>query len=147
MKKEFVLRGKTASGKQEVLNFSGHKKGYAYKMTEFVIYPSVGVGGTPAELAASVTAAKTFSDPENPDFTDQGLIAVTQSLHNNSVNYPVTNLTVINDTYLVTQNLILAVVDTQNANPVNWQCKFESVKMSGPEEAVTNYRQFLISDE
>ena len=39
------------------------------------------------------------------------------------------------------------VVDTQNANPVNWQCKFESVKMSGPEEAVTNYRQFLISDE
>ena len=31
--------------------------------------------------------------------------------------------------------------------PVNWQCKFEAVKMSGPEEAVTNYRQYLISDE
>ena len=118
-------------------------------MTEFMIYPSTGVGTTPGELAASVTAAKTFEDPENPNFNNEGLIAVSQSLHNNSVNYPVSNLTVVNDTYLITQNLILAVIDTQAGSPmaVNWQCRFESVKMTGSEEAVTNYKQFMISDE
>ena len=149
MKKEFVMRGQTASGKTEILNFSGHKKGYAYRMTEFMIYPSTGVGTTPGELAASVTAAKTFEDPENPNFNNEGLIAVSQSLHNNSVNYPVSNLTVVIDTYLITQNLILAVIDTQAGSPmaVNWQCRFESVKMTGSEEAVTNYKQFMISDE
>jgi len=30
---------------------------------------------------------------------------------------------------------------------VNWQCRFVSEKMNGPEEAVTNYKQFLISDD
>jgi len=32
------------------------------------------------------------------------------------------------------------------SSDVNWQCRFESVKMSGPEEAATNYKQFAISD-
>ena len=31
MKKEFVMRGQTASGETEVLNFSGYKPGYAYR--------------------------------------------------------------------------------------------------------------------
>ena len=40
------------------------------------------------------------------------------------------------------------VQDAGGSNhPVNWQCRFESVKMTGPEEAAVNYKQFSISDE
>ena len=39
------------------------------------------------------------------------------------------------------------MVEDTFATAVNWQCRFESVKMSGPEEAVANYKQFAISDE
>ena len=151
MKKEFVMRGKTASDHQEILNFSGHKKGYAYKLKEFVLYPSVNVGTQTAELLGTITAAKTFENPANPDFTNEGLIG-TASLSVREISggyqsYTVGNI--VNDTFLITQDLILAVVDTEAGSPmdVNWQCRFESVKMSGSEEAVTNYRQFLISDE
>ena len=37
MKKEFVIRGRTDSGKTEILNFSGHKSGMAYRLVEFYI--------------------------------------------------------------------------------------------------------------
>ena len=33
------------------------------------------------------------------------------------------------------------------SDPINWQCRFESVKMTGAEEAAVNYKQFAISDE
>ena len=33
------------------------------------------------------------------------------------------------------------------STPVNWQCRFESVKMTNAEEAAVNYKQFAISDE
>ena len=33
-----------------------------------------------------------------------------------------------------------------SSNAVNWQCRFESVKMTGAEEAAVNYKQFAISD-
>ena len=56
------------------------------------------------------------------------------------------HVNVINDTFLITQNLILMVHDVVG-NPVNWQCRFEAVKMSGSQEAVANYKQFTISDE
>ena len=57
--------------------------------------------------------------------------------------------TLINDTFIVTQDLILAVVDTFAGAPmaVNWQCKFMPVKLSSTEAALTNYRQFSIFDE
>jgi len=152
MRKEFVMRGKTASGEQEVLNFSGFKQGMAYRMTEFSIWPSTNIGGVAQELAASVTAAKTYEDPSNPDFNNEGLIAVayfpmTSIGAGNSGNNVM--LTLVNDTFLITQNLILAVIDTVAGSPlaVNWQCRFVAEKMSGPEEAVTNYKQFAISDE
>ena len=40
-------------------------------------------------------------------------------------------------------------MDTYTGSPadVNWQCRFESVKMTGAEEAAVNYKQFAISDE
>ena len=49
MKKEFVMRGQTASGETEVLNFSGYKPGYAYRLVEFQIYPSTSIGGQQVE--------------------------------------------------------------------------------------------------
>ena len=149
MRNEFVMRGQTASGQTEVLNFGKYKPGTAYRMTEFEIYPSTGIGTINAELAASVTAAKTYEDPLNPNFDNEGLIAVAtrdqQVGPNDRTNE---RQSIVNDTYLITQNLILAVVDTVAGSPmaVNWQCRFESVKMSGAEEAAVNYKQFIISD-
>ena len=149
MKKEFVMRGQTASNNQEVLNFSGFKPGMAYRLVEFNIYPSVSIGTQRAELAASVTAAKTFEDPSNPNFNNEGLIATALLTQYSNTQYAGNHYSVVNDTFLITQNLILAVIDTEAGSPmpVNWQCRFEAVKMSRSEEAVTNYKQFMISDE
>jgi len=144
MKKEFVMRGQTASDTEEVLNFSGYKPGYAYRMVDFQIYQSLGIGATVVEICASVTAAKTAEDPENPNFNNEGLIAVA-SIYEANRTMPQT--AIINDTFLITQNLILKVKDTHtSATPVNWQCRFVSVKMNNAEEAVTNFKQFTISD-
>jgi len=149
MRKEFVMRGKTASGLTEVLQFGKYKQGYAYRMTDFKIYPSTGIGTANFELAATVTAAKTFEDPSNPNFNNDGLIATTFFTSQTSSRHTIETTPVINDTYMITQNLILAVVDTEAGSPmaVNWQCRFESVKMTGAEEAAVNYKQFAISDE
>ena len=147
MKKEFVMRGQTASGQTEVLNFSGNTPGYAYRMTEFQIYPST--LNAQQELCATVTAARTAESPDNPNFNNEGLIATSLYLLWNAPSYgSSTPRTVINDTYLITQNLILSVLDTEAGSPkaVNWQCRFVAEKMTGPEEAVTNYKQFQISD-
>jgi hypothetical protein len=152
MNKEFVMRGKTASGSTEVLNFTGDKPGYAYRMTEFQIWPSTGIGTQGQELAASVTAAKTHEDPSNPNFNNEGLIAVAYfpmtslAVGNSGVNI---SLNLVNDTFLITQDLILAVVDTVTGSPlpVNWQCRFVGEKMNTNEQAVANYKQFTISDE
>ena len=149
MPDEFVMRGQTASGEFETLNFSGHKNGYAYKMVDFKIYPSTGVGSNSYELAATVTAAKTFEDPENPDFTNPGLIATAFLTNNDNTHLASANLNaVVNDFFMITQDLIIAVVDTLAGSPmpVNWQCKFVKVKMSGPQEAAVNYKQYMISD-
>jgi len=151
MNKEFVMRGQTASGTQEVLNFSGYKPGYAYRMTEFSIYPSTssGTGWPNFELAATVTAAKTYEDPENPNFNNEGLIACIFFQNQASSRHTIESTPVINDTFLITQNLILAVIDTEAGAPmaVNWQCKFVAVKMNNAEEAAANFKQFSIFDE
>ncbi len=149
MKKEFVMRGKTASGEQEVLNFSGYKPGYAFRMTEFQIYPSTNIATVNQELAATVTAAKTYEDPSNPNFKNEGLIA-TSLFFPSGLSTPgsMVPYSVVNDTFLITQNLIIAVIDTVAGSPadVNWQCRFVTEKMSGPEEATANYKQYTISD-
>ena len=143
------MRGKTASGLTEVLQFGKYKQGYAYRMTEFQIMPSTAVfGSTNVELSATVTAAKTYEDPSNPNFNNDGLIATALFGLQGDGHVEVGGVSIINDTYLITQNLILAVVDNQTGSPqdVNWQCRFESVKMTGSEEAAVNYKQFSISD-
>ena len=148
MKKTFVMRGQTASGETEVLNFSGFKPGYAYKLLEFQIYPSTDIGGTTSvELTGSITAAKAKEDPSNPNFENEGLIG-TAYLGIEAAARGINLVTIVNDTFLITQDLILAVEDniSGSSQAVNWQCKFMPVKISGSEEAVANYKQFLISD-
>ena len=149
MRKEFVMRGQTADFKTtaatEVLNFSGYKPGYAYRLVEFSLYPSTGLGTGSGELLGSITAGKTVADPEAANFNDNGLIGSVVLMWRNDSFGPY-GTTVINDTFLITQNLILSVADVAGGAPVNWQCRFESVKMSGPEEAAVNYKQFTISD-
>jgi len=148
MNKEFVMRGQTASGETEVLNFSGLKPGYAYRLTEFKLYPGNGMGSADNELIGSITAGKTAVAPTDPNFNDDGLIGVSSFNAHNSVAYGPLHYSVINDTFLITQDLILMVQDTAGGNrPVNWQCRFVGEKMNTSEEAVTNYKQFTISND
>ena len=142
----FVMRGKTESGEEEVLNFSGRKAGYAYRIIEFSLYPSTNIGGTEYELVGTITAGKTGVVPYQADFNDDGLIASTTYAQSATAQRGYFN-TVVNDTFLITQNLILKVQDTGGTgHAVNWQCKFVPVKLTGSEEAVANYKQFIISD-
>ena len=147
MKKNFVMRGQTPSGETELLNFGGYKPGYAYRLVEFEVYPSTNVGGAHYELAATLTAAKVEEDPANPNFTNEGLIGTVLLVSQSGIEF-YGGTRVINDTFLITQDLILSVIDTVAGSPmaVNWQCRFEAVKMSGPEEAATNFKQFTIFD-
>jgi len=147
MNKEFVMRGQTESGQTEVLNFSGKTPGYAYRLTEFSLYPSTSIHSANKELSGSITAGKTAVSPIDPNFNNDGLIATTLfSTH--SANTLLGMETVVNDTFLITQDLILMVQESGGANtPVNWQCRFIAEKMSSNEEAVTNFKQFSISSD
>jgi len=146
MNKEFVMRGQTASGLTEILNFSGLTPGYAYRLTEFKLYPSTGIGSAAYELVGSITAGKTAIVPTDPNFNDEGLIATAYANSNASPDGDFR--AVINDTFLITQDLILMVQNAAAAgSPINWQCKFVGEKLSTAEEAVTNYKQFTISND
>ncbi len=147
MNKEFVMRGQTASGQQEVLNFSGYKPGYAYRITEFQLYPSTNIGSADYEMCGTITAGKTAVAPTDPNFNNEGLIATALIENSGSHVYPHSESTVINDTFLITQNLILMVQDSGgSSNPTNWQCRFVAEKINTSEAAVANYKQFTISD-
>jgi len=148
--KEFVMRGQTASGETHTINFSGHKGDYGFKLTEFKIYPSdIAVDGD-YELAASLTAAKTLENVTYQNFNNEGLIGSILFRLDRIYGGPWMQA-VINDTFIITQDMILAVLDNKVAGTgpqaVNWQLKFMPVKLSSSEAALTNYRQFSIFDE
>lgn len=145
MRKELVIRGQTASGGTRILEFGGYKEGYAYKMIEFQIYPSTGIGSAQVEISATVTAGKTAVAPTDPNFNNEGLIATSLFDQSDTATRSAGPLTIVNDEFLITQNLILMAQET-GGTPVNWQCKFVSHKMSPGEEAATNFKQFQISD-
>ena len=151
MPEELVMRGKTASGLTETLNFSGHTPGYAYRLISFDIYPSNDIGTVAFELAATITAAGSEENPSNPNFKNEGLIGSTLFFGSNGSNeaYSQQQKTVINDMFYITQDLIISCIDTFGGSPqaVNWQCKFEKVKLSAGAEAVANFKQFTIYDE
>ena len=139
------MRGQTASGGTETLNFSGNKPGYAYRLIEFVLYPSTNIFTNSFKNCGTITAGKTAVAPDNPDFNNEGLIGVSFIENEDAEHYPMSFNSIVNDTFLVTQNLILMVQDNYGS-PINWQCRFVSEKMSGPESAVTNFKQYSISD-
>ena len=144
------MRGQTAdfktTGAYEVLNFSGHTPGYAYRLVELQLYPVGTIGDANFEMSVAITAGKTAIDPQAPNFNDEGLIAVSMfSAFDGNPRY-VDDLSVINDLFPITQDLILSVTETTASLASNWQCKFEKVKLSGAAEAAANFKQFTISD-
>jgi len=143
---ELIMRGQTISGGTEVLNFGGRTPGYGYHITEFVLWGSTNLGGAGAECTGTVTADDTAVDPQNSNFDSPGLIANT--MFTSGPNAPFFNgaTSVINNLFVITQDLILKVVDSDGANPINWQCRFEKVKLSTAAEAVANFNQFTIYD-
>ena len=150
MPDEFIIRGQTASNEQEVLNFQGRKDGYGYQMTEFVLYASTGIGTDVAEIAGTVTADKTAMNAVTPNFNSHGLIATFAAswgvIQTTGTETIPGGYGVVNDLFVITQDLILHVIDT-NSNPVNWQCRFRKVKLSHGAQAVANYNQFAIFDD
>jgi len=149
MPEELIMRGKTVSGGQETLNFGGRTPGYGYKMTEFIIWPSEDIGAADQELTGSVTADDSFEDPENPNFNHPGLIGTAMLSTSWNTAYQFTGpVSVVNDLFIITQDLILTVIDSVagSPNPVNWHCRFKKVKLSSSAEAVANFNQFTIYD-
>ena len=148
MPEEIIMRGKTTSGTTETLNFSGHQtteEGYGYQLVEFQLFPSTDLA-TDFELTASITAAKTAADPQSADFDQEGLIGNTILKGAAATNYDITQVTVINDHFVITQNLLLTVFATSGGGAPNWQCRFRKVKLTGPAQAVANYNQSTIYD-
>ena len=146
MPKEFIMRGKTAGdGSSEVLNFGGLTPGIGYQLIEFQVIAAADISGTHWEITASVTADNSAADSTIPDFTQDGLIGTVYQKNNHGLEYPLANLTIINDLYVITQDCIIQTVDTIGGE-VNWQLKFREVKLSSSAEAVANYKQFTVFD-
>jgi len=146
--KEFIMRGQTASGQTHTINFSGHKGDYGFRLVEFQLYGSTAIGSNNFDLHGTLTAGKTAVSPPDPNFNDEGLIGVSTYADNSNSAYGPAATSVINDTFIITQDLILMVQDDGGGSfPVNWQVKFLPVKLSSTEAALTNYRQFSIFDE
>ncbi len=153
MPKEFIMRGKTASGTNEVINMGGQARpGYVYRLIKFDLWPSTDIFSTNQELSATITADNAYEDPSNPNFKNPGLIAVAMKTmtkgENSHVDSPIaTNeSSVVNDLFYITQDLIIAVIDTYAGSPadVNWQCRFVEEKISASAESVANYKQYTI---
>ena len=148
MKKEILMRGQTAHGQSETLEFSGiqiENKNMGYIITEFQLFPSTNIGNQHYEMTGSITTGKTPLDPDNPNFSDESLIASGLIGDNASEAYPHSEAYVIDDTYVITQNLKLLVKNTVG-DPINWQCRFKAVKMTDAAMATNNFKQYMISD-
>jgi len=147
MPDELIMRGKSASGTTETLNFGGRTPGYAYNLIDFKIYPTI-LDDQTSELSGTVTANDTSMSPVNPDFSDPGLIgtAIFFQSKDGPTNSNVDNI--INDLFYITQDLLLRIEDMKVGAPmdINWQLKFKKVKLSSSAEAVANFNQFTIYD-
>ncbi len=150
MKKEFVMKGQTTSFKStseyEILNFSGHTPGYAYRLIEFRVWPSAGTNAND-ELDGIITASKTAADPAAPNFNDAGTIGVACWENNSSEQYGPNHASLVDDTFLITQDLLLSANDYQGDSPINYFCRFKAEKVNSAEEAVANFNQFTIFDD
>jgi hypothetical protein len=149
--KEFTMRGKTASDTYETLNFGGDKSSYGFVLTEFKLWPSVDavLAGGDFNMRGAVTRGKDTNFTSNaPNFSQEGLIANAWFRIGNTNTETLQSLSLVDDTALITQDIILHVIDVgSSAAAVNWQCKFMPVKLNTSEQALANYRQFSIFDE
>jgi hypothetical protein len=146
MPKEFLMRGKTISGGTEVLEFGNQARpGYGYQLRELVLYPSAALGTDQHELVGSITASTVAVNPVEPDFNSDGLIATAYYQATANKDSSPGGYTVLNDLFVITQDLHLMVQDIGgNNHPINWQCRFDEVKLSGGAEAVANFKQYTI---
>jgi len=151
MPKEFVIRGNSPTGIAETLNFGGYTPGYAFRVTEFLLFPRGNMATTAFECMGSLTMNSAGQDPVAPDFNDDALIASALLSTSNSGSTgadarPNTSYAVINDTAYITQDLTLMVKNFEGTETgsVNWQIRFKEVKLTGSAEAVANYKQFSI---
>ena len=94
-------------------------------------------------MCGTITADNSSMPPNNPDFNNEGLIATTLIFGRGDNTGPY-ELSVVNDLFVITQDLILQIADVDTNAPVNWQVRFKEVKLSGPAEAVANYKQYTI---
>jgi len=147
MPKTLVMRGKTVSGGQETLNFAGPTEGYAFQLIEFKLWGSNNLGASSNEHWATLTRAKTIEDPANPNFNHEGLVGVSVWMAHSSPAYPPQSLELIDSTALITQDCLLAVEDTADGDPINWQLTFQEIKLTSNAEAVLNFKQFGIFDD
>ena len=145
MPKEFIMRGKTASAGEEIISMSGYSPGYGYQLIQFEVWPATNVHDTKYEVFASVTAEKNAGDPINPNFNNAGLIgtAMFQNFANSQYTTPA-SFSLINDLFVITQDLRFSCRDAESGADINWQMKFKEVKLPGPAEAVANYKQYTI---
>jgi len=145
MPKEFIIRGQTISGGTEVLNISGYRPGYGYRLTEFDLFPGAAIGQSAVELMGTVTADSSQETATDPNFNNEGLIATAYVSVQNS-QYAGHVQSVVNDLFIITQDLILMVQDNISpaSAPINWQVRFKEVKLSASAEAVANFKQYTI---
>jgi len=145
MPKEFIIRGKTASSGEEVINMSGARTGYGHQLIEFTIWPADALEATRYEMFASLTAENVAGDPVNPNFNNAGLIgtAMFHSFANPQYTVPAGS-SIINDLFVITQDLIFSCREAETGAAINWQMKFREVKLSSSAEAVANYKQYTI---
>jgi len=144
---ELIMRGQTTADASETLNFGGRTPGYGYRLVEFRIWPSTSIHATTYEMTGCVTASKTAANPESPNFDEPGLIGNAWISDDGGAHYPMTYNSLVNDLFVITQDLILSVKEGSGSDyAVNWHCKFEKVKLSGSAEAVANFNQFTIFD-
>lgn len=146
MPKEFTVRGQTASAGEEIINITGYRPGYGYKLTEFRVYPSTNLGSAHGEYYGALTANNTAADPVNPNFNEDGLIA--NAMFIVSANPAAASEFGIgalwNEDFVVTQDLRLSVRETDGGAAVNWQLKFKEVKLTNAAQAVANFKQYTI---
>ena len=145
MPKEFIIRGKTASLGTEVINMTGYRPGYGYQLKDFQLYPSANIGAQTWEMSATLHADKAShpAPPDAPNFNEDGLIGTVFNGSSSAMTTDAGNQ-VINDLFVITQDLHLTVHDAAAHANVNWQLRFKEVKLTSSAEAVANYKQYTI---
>ena len=147
MPKEFIIRGRTDSGKAEKIRLSGVADGYGYQLHDIKLWGSGSLGATSMEGWATVARSSTAISPIDPDFDDDALVAVAVFMTHTSPAYPPQALNMIDDLVILTQDLTLMVQDTGDGLPINWMLKFKEVKLSTSAEAVANYSAFSVHND